>query len=34
MNETIKEKKFYEVQKFVATKEWTDLRDDLERDIQ
>lgn len=34
MTDTIKEKAFYEAQKYVATQEWVDIREELERDIE
>ena len=33
MNETIKDKPFYEVQKYIATKEWKTLKLDFEATI-
>ena len=34
MTDTIKEKSFYEAQKYVATQDWIDIRDELTRKIE
>ena len=34
MTDTIKEKSFYEAQKYVATQEWIDIRDEINREIE
>ena len=34
MTDTIKEKSFYEAQKYVATQEWIDIRDEINKEIE
>jgi hypothetical protein len=34
MTDTIKEKSFYEAQKYVATQEWIDIREEANREIE